>query len=90
VRPNAQCSVDCSQIGIDRSPRAPGRDLSAAVGTEALAERDMNSDGFANTPSSRTDTSAKVTGRRYLRVDQSANLRANSKICVWGPLFMGF
>ena len=27
ARPNAQCSVDCSQMGIDRSPRAPGHIL---------------------------------------------------------------
>jgi hypothetical protein len=30
ARPNAQCSIDCSQIGIDRSPRAPGHVLSSS------------------------------------------------------------
>jgi hypothetical protein len=30
VRPNAQCSVDCGQIGIARSPRAPDHILSSS------------------------------------------------------------
>jgi hypothetical protein len=30
ARPNAQCSVDCSQIGIGRSPRAPDHILSSS------------------------------------------------------------
>ena len=30
ARPNAQCSVDCSQLGIDRSPRAPDYVLSSS------------------------------------------------------------
>ena len=29
-RPNAKCSVDCSQMGIDRSPRAPDHVLSSS------------------------------------------------------------
>ena len=45
----------------------------------------MVPEGFANTPSSRTDTPAEVFGGgRYLRVDQSANRRANSVISkIW-------
>ena len=30
ARPNAKCSVDCSQMGIDRSPRAPDHVLSSS------------------------------------------------------------
>ena len=64
-------------------------DLSTAFGTETLAERDMIPEGFANTPTSRTDMPVEVIGGgRYLRVDQSANLRANSVISkIWNHSF---
>jgi hypothetical protein len=66
-----------SSFNADRSED----DLSTAFGTETLTERDMIPEGFANAPSSRTDTPVEVIGGgRYLRVDQSANLRANSVI----------
>jgi hypothetical protein len=58
-----------SSFNADR----PDGDLSTAFGTETLAERDMVPEGFANTPTSRTDLLVEVIGRgRYLRVDQSA------------------
>jgi hypothetical protein len=61
-----------SSFNADR----PDDDLSTAFGTETLAERDMIPEGFANTPTSRTDMPVEVIrGGRYLRVDQSANLR---------------
>jgi hypothetical protein len=57
----------------------PDDDLSAAFGAEALAERTTIPEGFANTPNSRTDMPVEVTGcGRYLKVDQSTNLRTNS------------
>jgi len=70
-----------SSFNADR----PDDDLSTAFGTETLAERDMVPEGFANTPTSRTDMPVEVIGGgRYLRVDQSANLRANSVISkIW-------
>jgi hypothetical protein len=47
----------------------PDDDLSTAFGTETLAERDMVPEGFANTPTSRTDIPVEVIGGgRYLRV----------------------
>ena len=70
-----------SSFNADR----PDDDLSTAFGTEALAERDMVPEGFANTSTSRTDMPVEVTGGgRYLRVDQSANLRANSGVTPEG------
>jgi hypothetical protein len=66
-----------SSFSADR----PDDDLSTAFGTETLVERDMIPEGFANTPTSRTDMPVEVIGGgRYLRIDQSANLRANSVI----------
>jgi DNA-directed RNA polymerase subunit RPC12/RpoP len=64
-----------SSFNADRSDD----DLSTAFSTETLAERDMIPEGFANTPTSTTDMPVEVIGGgRYLRVDQTANLRANS------------
>ena len=58
-----------SSFNADR----PDDDLSTAFGTETLAERDMVPEGFANTPTPRTDMPVEVIGGgRYLRVDQSA------------------
>ena len=62
---------------------------STAFGTETLAEKAMVPEGFANTPSSGTDMPVEVFGGvRYLKVDQSANLRANSVISkIWNHGF---
>jgi hypothetical protein len=106
--PYHQCSVDCSQIGIDLGPCAPKRislipsatcaslysmhvlpkmdtsfdpddDLSTAFGPETLTERDMVPAAYQNASSSNTDLPVEVIGGgRFLKVDQSANLRANS------------
>ena len=67
----------------------PDNDLSTAFGTETLAERDMIPEGFANTPSSRSEMPVDVIGGgRYLRVDQSANIRAGSVISkIWNHGF---
>jgi hypothetical protein len=67
----------------------PDDDLSTAFGTETLAERDMIPEGFANTPSSRSEMPVDVIGGgRYLRVDQSANIRAGSVISkIWNHGF---
>ena len=74
-----------SSFNADR----PDDDLSTAFGTETLAERDMIPEGFANTPTSTTDMPVEVIGGgRYLRVDQSAKLRANSVISkIWNHGF---
>jgi hypothetical protein len=67
----------------------PDDDLLTAFGTGILTERDTIPEGFANTPSSRTDIPIEVIGGgRYLRVDQSANLRANSATSkIWNHGF---
>jgi hypothetical protein len=58
-----------SSFNADR----PNDDLSTAFGTETLTERHMVPEGFANTPTPRTDMPVEVIGGgRYLRVDQSA------------------
>ena len=58
--------------------------LSTALGTESLAARDMVPEGFDNTPRARGALEQLIQGRRYLRVDQSANKRNNSKVSkIW-------
>ena len=47
--------------------------LSTALGTESLAARDMVPEGFDNTPRARGAPEQLIRGRRYLKVDQSAN-----------------
>jgi hypothetical protein len=65
----------------------PDDDLSTAFGTETLAERDMIPEGFANTPSSRTDMPVEVIGGgRYLRVDQRATPREISSVHAFNPI----
>jgi hypothetical protein len=60
-----------SSFNADR----PGDVLSTALGTETLAERDVVPEGFANTPTSRTDMPVEVIGGgRYLRVDPTKRL----------------
>ena len=57
----------------------PDDDLSTAFGLETLAERDMVPAAYQNASSSNTDLPVEVIGGgRFLKVDQSANLRANS------------
>ena len=64
----------------------PDDDHSTAFGTKTLAERDKIREGFANAPSSRSEMPVEeIGGGRHLRVDQSANMRANSK--VWNHGF---
>jgi len=59
-------------------------DLSSALGTETLAARDMVPEGFDNTPRARVPTEQLIQGRRYLKVDQSANKRNGSKVSkIW-------
>src|SRR5436305_8102731 len=59
-------------------------DLSTALGTESLAARDMVPEGFDNTPRTRRVPEQLIQGRRYLKVDQSANTRKNSKVSkIW-------
>jgi BED zinc finger len=60
-------------------------DLSTAFGTETLAEREMVPEGFDNAPNSRNSMPIElVSGRRFLKVDQTANLRAGSKVSkIW-------
>lgn len=55
-------------------------DLSSALGTETLATKDMVSEGFDNTLRARVPTEQLIQGRRYLKVDQSANKRNGSKV----------
>jgi hypothetical protein len=56
-------------------------DLSTALGTETLAEREMVLDGFDNTLNSRDSVPVElVDDRRFLGVDQTINLRAGSKV----------
>jgi hypothetical protein len=56
-------------------------DLSTALGTETLAEKEMIPEGFDNTPNSKDNMPVElVSDRRFLRVDQTANLRAGSKV----------
>jgi hypothetical protein len=53
-------------------------DISTALGTETLAGREMMLD---NVPNSRDSIPIElVGGRRFLKVDQTANLRAGSKV----------
>ena len=66
-------------------------DLSTALGTETLADRDMvNPPGFDNTPgSSANNLPIEIfEHRRFLRVERSAALRAGQKVSkIWdhGP-----
>jgi hypothetical protein len=55
-------------------------DLSTTLGTETLAEREMVPEGFDNTPNSKDSMPVEFVGdRRFLRVDQTANLRAGEE-----------
>jgi hypothetical protein len=61
-------------------------DLTSAMGTETLADRDLVPPGFENTPRARTEGSQIETfqHRRYLKVERSASLRKDAKISkIW-------
>jgi hypothetical protein len=62
-----------------------GDDLSTALGTETLAGREMVPEGFDNAPNSRDSMPIElIGGRRLLKVDQTANPRAISKVSeIW-------
>ena len=59
-----------------------GDDLSTALGTEG---REMVPEGFDDAPNLRDSMHIEVVGgRRFLKVDQTANLRAGSKVSkIW-------
>jgi hypothetical protein len=58
--------------------------LSSALGTETLAARDIVPEGFDNTPRARAPTEQLIQGRKYLVVNQTANIRQNSKVSkIW-------
>jgi hypothetical protein len=58
--------------------------FSSALGTETLAARDIVPEGFDNTPRAPASIEQLIQGRRYLRVDQSANKRHNSNVSkIW-------
>jgi hypothetical protein len=62
----------------------PDDDLSTAFGTETLAERAMIPEGFANTPSSRTNIPVEVVcgyGRATLK--EISTLKAFNLIVWW-------
>jgi len=62
-------------------PPFDGDDIPTALGTETLAGREMRLEGFDNVPNSRDSMPIElVGGRRFLKVDQTANLRAGSKV----------
>jgi hypothetical protein len=69
----------------------PDNDLSTVLGTETLAERDMVPERFQDRPNSMT---VEVINRAcYMKVDQSANLRAgsvSSKIWLHGDEYRSF
>jgi hypothetical protein len=54
-------------------------DLSTVFGPEILAERDMVPEGFNNEPRPSPNIPVEIwMNRRFLRIDQSTNLRAGS------------
>ena len=67
-------------------PMEVGDDLSTALGTETLADREMVPLGFKNTPGSSVDTlSIEIfEHRRFLKVERSAALRSRQKVSkIW-------
>ena len=56
-------------------------DLSSAMGTETLADRDLIPSGFDNAPRARTEglPIEIFDNRRYLKVERSATLRKGAK-----------
>jgi hypothetical protein len=57
-----------------------GDDLSAALGTETLAGKKMVPEGFDSAPNSRDNMPIElIGGRRFLRIDQTANLYVESR-----------
>jgi hypothetical protein len=61
-------------------------DLTSAIGTETLADRDLVPPGFENTPRARIEGLQIETfqHRRYLKIERSASLRKGAKILkIW-------
>jgi hypothetical protein len=61
-------------------------DLSTALGTETLADRDMVPLGFENTPGSSVNTLPIeiFEHRKFLKVERSAALRSGQKVSkIW-------
>ena len=61
-------------------------DLSSAMGTETLADRDLIPPGFDNAPRARTEglPIEIFDNRRYLKVERSATLRKGAKLSkIW-------
>jgi hypothetical protein len=58
--------------------------LSTAFSTKTLMARDIAPEGFDNTQPARPLTEIWIEGRKYLVVEQSANLRKGSKMLeIW-------
>jgi hypothetical protein len=74
-----------SSFSADRSDD----DLSIAFGIEILAGRDTVPESFANTSTSGINIAVEIIDdRRYLRINQNANLRANSVVSkIWNHGF---
>ena len=61
-------------------------DLSSAMGTETLADRDLVPPGFDNAPRAQTEglPIEIFDNRRYLKVERSATLRKGAKFSkIW-------
>ena len=67
-------------------PMEVDNDLSTALSSETVADRDMVPPGFDNTPGSSADTLPIeiFERRRFLRVERSATLRSGQKVSkIW-------
>jgi hypothetical protein len=54
------------------------------LGTKTLVAKDIVPKGFDNTPRAPASIKQLIQSKRYLRVDQSANKRHNSKVSkIW-------
>ena len=81
-------SCDCSAKMTDSDSRYEGMDvdddISTALDTETLADRDILPGGYSNspiaTPSSEALAIEIFEGRRCLEVDRSASLRRRAKV----------
>jgi hypothetical protein len=61
-------------------------DISSAIGTETLADRDLITPGFDNAPRARTEglPIEIFDNRRYLKLERSATLRKGAKLSkIW-------
>jgi hypothetical protein len=68
-------------VTIKANSFGPSDDLSIVFGPETLAKRDVVPEGFGNTTRPSPSVPIEIwMNRKFLRVDQSANLRAGSVI----------